>query len=197
MYFPEAQELEEFKKHQDNLLPYTSRYIGEKNLEIGCGNGITSLIHKRELGISPTLCDVVDIQHPLAQSLPFELIKGEELPFDDGEFESSYIQYVLHHLSTREEVVSLLKEAFRVSKRVIIVEEIQGEKTELERAKRFDEEINSKIYPNEQMSVYHYYTVKEIESFFDQLGHNTIFHKTVSEGDERTGFLETHIFVGE
>jgi hypothetical protein len=55
--------------------------------------GLTSVIHQEKLGSSPTLCDVVDIRHALAQSLPFFLVPDDTLPFGDNSFESTYIQF--------------------------------------------------------------------------------------------------------
>ena len=94
MYSPADQSIEEFYKHQEVLLPHTSPYLGKTNVDIGCGTGLTSIIHQQQIGISPTICDVADFRHPLARSLPFHLIHDEKLPFDDKSFESSYIQYV-------------------------------------------------------------------------------------------------------
>jgi ubiquinone/menaquinone biosynthesis C-methylase UbiE len=94
MYSPAGQSVAEFYKHQELLLPYTSPHLGATNLDVGCGTGLTSIIHEQKLGISPTLSDVVDSRHPIVQSLPFYLIQDEKLPFDDNSFDSSYIQYV-------------------------------------------------------------------------------------------------------
>ena len=115
-----------------------SHQLGKSNLDIGCGTGLTSVIHQEKLGISPTLCDVVDIRHALAQSLPFFLIPDGTLPFEDRSFESSYVQYVLHHLQTSAAITQLLEEALRVSNRLIIVEEIKGDRTDVLRARQFD-----------------------------------------------------------
>src|SRR5689334_4112471 len=126
MYIPTQQSSEEFHKHQKLLLPFTSRYIGSTNLDIGCGNGITSVIHRQRLGIRPTLCDIADIRAGLARSMSFRSIDNGRLPFASKAFVSSYLQYVLHHLESSTRVMRLLGEAFRVSERVIIVEEIRG-----------------------------------------------------------------------
>jgi ubiquinone/menaquinone biosynthesis C-methylase UbiE len=130
-----------FYKHQELLLPYTSHCLGKSNLDIGCGTGLTSVIHQEKLGISPTLCDVVDIRNALAQSLLFFLIH-DTLPFED---KSSYIQYVFHDLQTSAAITRLLAEALRVSHRVIIVEEIKGDRTDVARAQQFDKDVNERI----------------------------------------------------
>jgi ubiquinone/menaquinone biosynthesis C-methylase UbiE len=97
---PADQSVQEFYKHQELLLPYTSRYLGKTNLDIGRGTGLTSVIHQKKLGISPTVCDVVDIRHAMARALAFFLTTGDTLPFEDESFDSSYIRYVLRHLQT-------------------------------------------------------------------------------------------------
>src|SRR5436305_2445942 len=144
MYSPADPTIDELQKHQELLLKFTSPYLGRTNLDIGCGNGLTSLIHQNRLGIAPTLCDVIDIRHSLARSLPFILLQDDKLPFGDGAFQSSYIQYVLHHLPSPSQVFNLLTGALRVSKNVVIVEELKGAKTIPHRAKAFDRIVNDR-----------------------------------------------------
>jgi hypothetical protein len=48
-------------------------------------------------------------------------------------------------------MVRLLGEALRASNRVVIVEEIKGNKTDVVRAQLFDEEVNKQIHPNVHM----------------------------------------------
>jgi ubiquinone/menaquinone biosynthesis C-methylase UbiE len=195
MYSPVDQNLEEFSKHQELLLPYTSTWIGRTNLDIGCGTGLTSVIHQQKLGISPTICDVIDIRHALARPLPFQLIRDEALPLKDNSFESSYIQYVLHHLPTSSQMARLLAEALRVSNRVIIVEEIRGNKTDTARAQLFDEQVNKRIHSDVNMPVYGYCTSEGIEELAAELNASVVFHRRISDGQEINGFLETHMFV--
>jgi hypothetical protein len=61
-------------------------------------------------------------------------------------------------------MVRLLGEALRASNRVVIVEEIKGNKTDVVRAQLFEKEVNKKIHPNVHMPVYGYCTSKGIES---------------------------------
>ena len=187
--------LEEFSKHQELLLPYTSTWIGLTNLDIGCGTGLTSVIHQQKLGILPTICDIIDMRHVSARSLPFHLIADEKLPFEDKSFNSSYIQYVLHHLKTSSQMVQLLSEALRVSTRVVLIEEVKGSKTDVVRAELFDKEANDKIHPNVDMPVYGYCTSTGIESLAVDLSGELLFHRRISDGHEGNGFLETHVFV--
>ncbi len=188
---------EELSQHQQLLLPHTGRHIGPTNLDIGCGTGITSLLHHQLLGTAPTLCDVGDIRDPAACSFPFVRLEGGRLPFPDGAFDSSYLQYVLHHLAAEEHVANLLAEARRVARRVIIVEEIAGARTDIARAKAFDREVNDRLHPGTRMPVYKYYSRLELEQLLKRLGQKLLFHALVSAGSAENGFLETQVFVAE
>lgn len=195
MYSPGEPTINEFEEHQELLLPFTSLYLGRTNLDIGCGNGLTSVIHQEKLAVISTLCDIVDIRHSLARSLPFVLFGDGALPFSQASFESSYIQYVLHHLPSSPQVISLLAEGIRVSKNVVIVEELKGDNTDIVRAKLFDQEVNGRIHPGTPMPVYNYYSESDLRGFVEQVAGNVIFHSRVSPGDEENGYLETHVLV--
>ena len=79
----------ELERHQELLLPHTAAHLGLRNLDVGCGSGVASVIHTARLGLAPTLSDVVDIRHPLARALPFRLINAGVLPFEAQDFDSS------------------------------------------------------------------------------------------------------------
>src|SRR3954464_13790801 len=162
IHSPEAQVLNEFRQHQESILPITARYFGKRNLDIGCGNGFTSIALQEKLGIELTLCDIIDMRHELAKKLPFYKIENETLPFSDKIFDSSYLQYVLHHIDSKEKVKQLLSESFRVAHTVILIEEIAGEKTDVVAAKIFDKNVNQLIHPRHEMNVYKYYSAAEV-----------------------------------
>jgi hypothetical protein len=82
-----------------------------------------------------------------------------------------------------------------VSRRVVIVEEAKGDRTDVVRARQFDQEVNEKIHPNISMPVYGYWTAKGIMGFALELDGRVFFHRRISDGEEENGFLETHIFV--
>jgi len=63
------------------LLPHTAAYLGPRNLDVGCGSAVASVIHAAQLGLSPTLSDVIDIRHAQARALPFRLINAGALSF--------------------------------------------------------------------------------------------------------------------
>ena len=185
------------RKQQETLLPFTRRHIGKQNLDIGCGLGIASVIHRERLGVSPVLCDVVDVRNELAQSLPFVTFNGLRLPFPDASFESSYIQYVLHHMASLGDAEQLLSEAFRVSKKVLVVEEIRGERTDVARAKAYDEAVNMRMHSSIPMPVRAYFSSEEMEALLVRLGHKVGSHEVINRGSNKNGFLEKHFFVAE
>jgi hypothetical protein len=98
-------------------------------------------------------------------------------------------------LQTSSDILQLLSEALRVSPRLIIVEEIKGDRTDVLRARQFDQEVNEKIHPNISMPVFGYSPAKGIIGLALQLDGRVLFHRRISEGEEDNGFLETHIFV--
>jgi ubiquinone/menaquinone biosynthesis C-methylase UbiE len=196
MQIPKEDSLAEFEEHQEELFPFTRAYFGDKNLDVGCGNGVASFIQKQKLGIHPTLVDVVDIRNPVTRELPFFLIRNNKLPFPDQSFDSAYMQYVLHHIPT-EDAAPLLKEVFRVAKRLILVEEVTCDKTDIEKATAFDEEVNSRIHVGAHMPVYHYYSPEEIEELCKSFSKAQKAHELIYEGAVDHGYLETHLFVIE
>ena len=92
MYSPADQSLERFFKAPRIAFAIHVHQIGRTNLDIGCGTGLTSVIHQQKLGILPTICDVIDMRHVLARCLPSCLIHDDVLPFESNSFDSSYVQ---------------------------------------------------------------------------------------------------------
>ena len=91
---------------------------GSKILDLGCGSGIAAkyfqdFFKAKVIG--------VDVKDNRLVPIPFKIIDGQNLPFEDNSFDVVLINYVLHHCQNPEE---LLKEAKRVSKRIIIFEDL-------------------------------------------------------------------------
>jgi ubiquinone/menaquinone biosynthesis C-methylase UbiE len=188
--------LAEFESHQYLLLPHTARHLGARNLDVGCGSGAASLVHAAQLGISPTLCDVVDIRHSQARALPFRLMTAGVLPFAPRMFDSTYLQYVLHHVPGRQAIGALLNECVRVSLVVVIVEEVLGPNTDIERALAFDREVNDRLHPGTPMPVFGYLSAPEVKAQLSAATALPAAHTVVSIGSQENGWLETHVFVG-
>jgi len=91
---------------------------GSKILDLGCGSGIAAK-HFQEFFKAKIIG--VDVKDNRLVQIPFKLIDGKNLPFNDNTFDVVLINYVLHHCQDPEEI---LKEAKRVSKRIIIFEDL-------------------------------------------------------------------------
>ena len=89
----------------------------DKLLDIGCGEGFVSA-EAHAHGHDPMLVDVVDHN---ATSLPHCIYDGETLPFQDLEFDTGVLGYVLHHCDRPEAV---LAEAARVCRQIIVLESV-------------------------------------------------------------------------
>jgi len=111
---------------RSRLLINTYRKWIKKNsrvLDAGCGNGVLSEILKRELNIKVTCCD---IENYLKKDLPFVLMDNKsKLPFADNSFDVVMFNDCLHHTSYDNQK-KLLKEAFRISNKVVLFEDEQN-----------------------------------------------------------------------
>jgi SAM-dependent methyltransferase len=90
---------------------------GEKVIDIGCGSGIIGEYFANAFGANVIGVDVKDDR---IVDLPFQIIDGRNLPFEDNEFDICLISYVLHHA---DDPLLLLEEAKRVCKGKIIIYE--------------------------------------------------------------------------
>ncbi len=90
----------------------------EKFLDIGCGNGGVC-IGIKNAGIELTTVDVKNKSF-FSEIQPI-IYDGRKLPFPDQSFDITTILTVLHHINNPVEII---REAKRVSKRIIIMEDI-------------------------------------------------------------------------
>jgi ubiquinone/menaquinone biosynthesis C-methylase UbiE len=92
--------------------------VGEKILDLGCGSGIFGKKIEEKLKREVIGIDIVDKR---VCKIPFKIYDGKNIPFSNDYFDVVIIAFVLHHT---EDPVSILKEAKRVGKRIIIFEDL-------------------------------------------------------------------------
>lgn len=87
-------------------------------LDLGGAEGYVARALQQRFGMAVTVADVT----PYPSSVPFVLLDGTELPFEDAAFDVTVLAYVLHHAAKAED---LLAEACRVTRcRVLILESV-------------------------------------------------------------------------
>lgn len=91
---------------------------GEKILDLGCGSGILAKKLQEKLKVKVIGIDIVD---KAIEKINFKKYNGKRIPFKNNSFDLILISFVLHHT---QDVPSLLKEAKRVAKRIIIFEDL-------------------------------------------------------------------------
>ncbi|MEM7806641.1 MAG: methyltransferase domain-containing protein [Planctomycetota bacterium] len=87
-------------------------------LDLGCGEGEVGLA-LRDTGCRVTFADLADFASDAAR--PLVRYDGRRLPFEDKAFDAVVLYFVLHHADDAEAV---LREALRVSRRVVVVESV-------------------------------------------------------------------------
>jgi SAM-dependent methyltransferase len=112
------------------LLPFLNEMHGDPSLrsgrqdgrlqvlEVGSGNGALSKLLSDE-GMKMKALDVRD--QSLFNNVKVEVYDGEKFPFGDKQFDVCQLITMLHHTTNAEE---LIREAKRVSNRIIIMEDI-------------------------------------------------------------------------
>ncbi|MEM7007764.1 MAG: methyltransferase domain-containing protein [Thermodesulfobacteriota bacterium] len=90
----------------------------ENILDIGTGPGSVFLLMNEE-GYNVSTIDVED--QTFSEEIQPKLYDGQKLPYANGSFDTALLLTVLHHTQNPKDV---LLEAMRVSKRIIIIEDI-------------------------------------------------------------------------
>ncbi|NIP38730.1 MAG: class I SAM-dependent methyltransferase [Candidatus Dadabacteria bacterium] len=101
-------------------IKHIENYLGadKKILDIGCGPGSVCLL-LNDMGFNVTALDVKDLTY--TDKVKPAIYDGSNIPFKDKEFDTSLLLTVLHHVYDPE---ALLKEAIRVSEKIIIIEDV-------------------------------------------------------------------------
>ena len=91
---------------------------GENALDIGCGTGIAGRYLMNHLKIKVTGCDV---ENYLICNIPFIKIENAKFPIKNNNYDIAFLNDVLHHVDEATQI-SILKEALRIAKKVLIFE---------------------------------------------------------------------------
>lgn len=117
-----------YKRHfkpQDRFLKLQPLLSGERVLDFGSGNGLTSAILAQH-GYRVSMTDVLDYRDEGAKALPFvQMDDSTTLPYPAGSFDTAIVFAVLHHIEP-ENVRPLLTDLRRVSRRLIVEEDCYG-----------------------------------------------------------------------
>lgn len=133
----------------------------ETILDIGCGNGFVSCRLVKAFNIRIYGCDVLKY---LKVDIPFKhMTSTSKLPFKNKSFDGVLFNDVLHHMN-RDNQAKILKEALRVSNKIIIIED----KPTIT-AKFFDYFLNKLYNPKMNIPLSHR-TTAEWYHLFKQLG---------------------------
>lgn len=94
---------------------------GMEVLDLGAGTGLLSRWLARDMGIRPTLTDLVDYSNR-APEFPFILMEDPlSIPLGDESFDAAIMLFVLHHMAEWEDQQRLVTEAARVVRRRLLV----------------------------------------------------------------------------
>lgn len=103
-------------RNTNQILPFLK--AKDKIIDLGAGTGIyTQLLKRKGYNVQPV--DIKDYSY--YPEIKVNVYDGEHLPFKDNEFDVCLLRSVLHHTPDPEVV---LKEAVRVSKKLIIHENV-------------------------------------------------------------------------
>lgn len=99
--------------------------LGRRFLDYGSGGGVfASLLQDR--GFDVQTADVIDWRSEQSDGVPFTHLKRpDRIPFPDKTFDTTFVYSVLHHIDA-ENLSGVLNELRRVSKRIIVKEDIIG-----------------------------------------------------------------------
>ena len=140
-------------------------------LDLGCGAGIIGMTFQDFFQAKLIGADIKDNR---IFPIPFKIINGETLPFSENSFDVVLINYVLHH---SKNPISLLKEAKRVSSKIIIYEDLpEGFLSKL--ICKIHGIFFNKFFKIENQAFFK--TSKDWREIFEKLGLKTIFEKRVS-----------------
>jgi ubiquinone/menaquinone biosynthesis C-methylase UbiE len=90
-------------------------------LDLGAGTGRIATWLARQVGIRPTLADVVDYDNRVPDYPFIHMADSLRVPAEDGSFDAVIILFVFHHMDRWEDQERLVAEATRVTRRRVLV----------------------------------------------------------------------------
>ena len=153
---------------------------GAKILDLGCGSAIAGKEFQDFFKAELWGVDIIDKR---VVDIPFQIINGKNLPFSDNFFDVVLISYVLHH---SQDPISLLKEAKRVSKKIIIFEDLpEGLFSRM--TCQIHQISFDKFFKNPNKTSFK--TKKEWERIFEELGLKVIFQNRIHNFPAKKGLF--------
>lgn len=150
----------------DHIQPYIKK--SDKILDVGLGSGtLSSFLKEKKYNV--TGVDVVNLS--LYSDIQPKLYNGKKLPYKDNEFDVALLISVLHHCGTNYENKRVLKEAMRVAKRVIFIEDSYRNELERKVVSAIDQIANWEFWRHQ------YLTNEEWFSFINKQKWHTVFAK--------------------
>lgn len=139
-----------------------SKYIdkNKKVLNLGCG---TCLLDEKLLDNGYDIVSVDIYDGNLTEKIKPVVYDGENIPFKDNNFDYALLMSVLHHVPDQKK---FLKEVKRVSKRIIVNEDVISNKHKRIAHSVFDNCINL----DSPFCMNHYLSEEEWEKLFEELG---------------------------
>jgi len=114
---------------------------GQTLLDIGSGTGLIARRLARVAGVRPTLCDVVDYRKVEFPSI--QLQNPLHVPVADRSFDVVTMCFVLHHVPSWDDQLTVLGEALRIAcERVLIIEDTPFNRVDLAFNKFWDKLLN-------------------------------------------------------
>jgi ubiquinone/menaquinone biosynthesis C-methylase UbiE len=153
------------KKISKEILPFINEE--DKVLDLGCGSGF---LGKEIEKLSKAKVIGLDVNNFLQVNLPFVLFDGKKIPFLDNAFDVVLIAFVLHHTS---DPLSLLGEARRVGKKIIIFEDLIEGKISYFRCKLHL--FLWRFFYGQKMEKFNFFSEREWEKIFEELRLKVIF----------------------
>lgn len=161
------------QRRSESFYKMINKYITQRDkiLDIGVGScHITHLLKENGYNVTP-----LDVQN-LSQfkNIAPTIFDGRRIPFSASSFDTCLILAVLHHIDNPEEMI---KEAKRVSRKIVIIEDVYENTLEKYKTYFFDSLVNFEFFghphtnkkDNEWKSVFRKLGLKLIDSRRDSV----------------------------